>query len=65
MDLDSDASNRDFLFTDIDLEPITCDINAAHFDGFLYEIADYCTRTAKFPTSSYSGYNHPWIPDCS
>ena len=23
-------------------------INAAHFDGFLYEIADYCTRTGKF-----------------
>ena len=48
MDLDTDASNRDFLFTDIDMEPITCDINAAHFDGFLFEIADHCTRTGKF-----------------
>ena len=48
MDPDTDASNRDFLFTDIDLEPIICGINAAHFDGFLYEIADFCQRTGKF-----------------
>ena len=48
MDTDTDASNKEIIFTDIDLEPITCDINAAHFDGFLYEIADFCQRTGKF-----------------
>ena len=48
MDKDNDASNTDFSFTDIDLDPITCDTNPAHFDGFLYEIADYCKRTGKF-----------------
>ena len=48
MDTDTDASNKEIFFTDIDLEPITCDINAAHFDGFLYEIADFCQRTGKF-----------------
>ena len=48
MDKDNDASNTDFSFTDIDLDPITCDTNPAHFDGFLYEIADFCKRTGKF-----------------
>ena len=48
METDTDASNKASIFTDIDLEPITCDINAAHFDGFLYEIADFCQRTGKF-----------------
>ena len=50
MDHDSNASNKEkeIIFTDIDLDPITCDINPAHFDGFLYEIADFCTRTGKF-----------------
>ena len=41
MDKDNDASNKDIIFTDIDLDSITCDINPAHFDGFLYEIADF------------------------
>ena len=36
------------IFTDIDLEPIITDTNPAHFDGFLYEIADFCQRTGKF-----------------
>ena len=36
------------VFLDIDLNPITCDDNPAHFDGLLLEVAAFCQRTGKF-----------------
>ena len=36
------------VLTDIDGNPITCDKNPAHFDGFLTEVAAYIGRTGKW-----------------
>ena len=47
-DTDSSASNNQFVFTDIEGNPITTDKNPAHFDGLLFEIAECARRTGKF-----------------
>ena len=45
---DKNDSSTHTGITDIENQPVTVDSNPAHFDGFLYEIADYCKRTGKF-----------------
>ena len=36
-----------YIFVNTDNEPIVTDKNPAHFDGFIEEIADCCTRTGQ------------------
>ena len=45
---DNTDQKDNFVFTDIDRNPITCDNNPARFDGLLLEIANCCKRTGKF-----------------
>ena len=36
------------VITDVDREPVKIDNNPAHFDGLLYEIAEFSNRSGKF-----------------
>ena len=37
-----------YIFSDQDSDPLKTDINPAHFEGFLLELADACERSGKF-----------------
>jgi hypothetical protein len=48
MSVDDDhVPKNNFIFTDIDNQPLTCDNNPARFEGLLAEIADCCKRARE------------------
>ena len=47
-DPDTSHATTGIIFVDIDGNPITTDNNPTHFEGLLYEISEYCSRTGKF-----------------
>ena len=44
-----------FVFTNSDREPVTCDKNPAHFDGFVLELSDCIERTGEFLAFTQQG----------
>ena len=53
--ISTERASDTFVFTNSDREPVTCDKNPAHFDGFVLELSDCIERTGEFLAFAQQG----------